>query len=83
MRQWDTTKYIITYFKELENFKEMLDTRKIATSETEMATAAVIIMNGRRYFVEDKVINWENNPEADQINMAIVKTYFIKLYRKR
>ena len=43
-REWDTSKNIITYFKELENFKEKLDSRDIATSTGEMTIAAVAIM---------------------------------------
>ena len=37
----DTRKTIFTYFKELKNFKEKLDSRGIATSTGEMIIAAV------------------------------------------
>ena len=40
-KPWDTSKNIITYFKELENFNEKLEARGISTSIAEMATAAV------------------------------------------
>ena len=46
----DTIKNIITYFKELENFKEKLDSRNIATSTAEMAIAAVVRMYDSHYF---------------------------------
>ena len=34
------------------------------------------------YFTEEKMIDWENKSEADQANMAIVKTHFTKFYRE-
>ena len=50
-RQWDTTRNIITFFKEIKNFKEKLESIGIATSTAEMATAAVPRMCDSNYFV--------------------------------
>ena len=47
--------------------------RGISTSTTEMATAAVARMYDSNYFVEDKMIDWENKASADQVDIAIVK----------
>ena len=55
--QWDTTKDIITFFKEIENFKEKLDSRGITTSTAGMATVVVARIYGRNYFVEDKMMD--------------------------
>ena len=67
---------IITYFKELENFKEKLDARNIVTSTAEMATATVARMYDVNYSMEDKMLFWENKSEADQIDMhkAVLQT---------
>ena len=81
-KPWDTSKNIITYFKELENFKEKLEARGIATSTAEMATAAVARMYDSNHFTEEQMIAWENKPDADQVNMTTMKTYFTKIYRE-
>ena len=59
VREWDTEVNIITYFKELGNFKEKLESRGIATSTGEMAIAAVARMYDSHYFSEEKMIRWE------------------------
>ena len=83
MREWDTSKNIITHCKDVRNFKKKLDLRGIAISAVEMATAAVARMYDSSYFIEEKMIHWENKLDADQATMAIVKTYFTQLYRER
>ena len=82
VRKWGTSKNIITYFKEIESFKEKLDSRGITTSTAEMATSAVARIYDSHYFSEEKMIRWERQPEADQANMSLVKRYFTKLYRE-
>ena len=52
-QEWDTSKNIITYFKEIENFKEKLDSGGITTSTAEMATSAVGRIYNISYFIED------------------------------
>ena len=52
-KPWDTSKNIITYFKEIENFKEKLDSGGITTSTAEMATSAVGRIYNISYFIED------------------------------
>ena len=81
--KWDTSKNIITYFKDVKNFKETLESRCISTSTAEMATSAVARIYNSSYFIEEKMIEWENKSDADQADMDIVKTYFTKLYRER
>ena len=81
-KPWDTSKNIVTYFKELENFKEKIESRGIATSTAEMAAAAVARMYDSSYFTEEKMIGWENKSDANQVDMAIVKAYFTKLYQE-
>ena len=44
-----------------------------------MSTAAVARIYDNNYFMEDKMINCGNKTPADQVDMAIVKAYFIKL----
>ena len=80
--EWDTKVDTITYFKELEDFKEKLDSRGIATSTGEMATAGVAIMYNIHYFAEDKMIRWERQTGVYQASMDNVKKYFTKLYRE-
>ena len=81
--QWDTTKNIITSFKEIKSLKEKMDPRGIATSTAEIATTSVAIMYDNNYFVEDKMIDRENKTPADQVDMKILKAYFTKLYREQ
>ena len=50
---------------------------------TEIAMAAVTRMYDGNYFVEDKMIGWDNKGPADQVNMGILKVYFTKLHRER
>ena len=54
--EWDTSKNIITYFKEIKNFKEKLDSRGITACTAETATAAVTRMYDSSYFSEEKMI---------------------------
>ena len=81
-RELDMSKNTITYFQELENFKEKLDSRGIAISTAEMAKASVKRIFDSHYFPEEKTIRWERQPKADQDNMNLVKRYFTKLYRE-
>ena len=50
------SKNIITYFKELKNFKKKLDSRGIGTSTGEMVMAVVRKMYDSHYFLEEKMI---------------------------
>ena len=34
------------------------------------------------YFTEEQMIAWENKPDANQVDMAIMKTYLTKIYRE-
>ena len=81
-KPWDTSKNIITCFKELENFREKLEAIGITTSIAEMATAAVAQMYNSNHFTEEQMIAWENKPYANQVDMAIMKAYFTKIYRE-
>ena len=46
-----------------------------------MATAAVERMFDSNHFTEEQMIAWENKPDANQIDITIMKTYFTKIYR--
>ena len=81
--EWDSSKNIITYFKEIENFMEKIDSRSIVTSTAEMVTVAVARMYDSHYLLEEKMIRWEKQYEADQTNIVIVKRHLTKLYRER
>ena len=52
-------------------------------STAEMAMEAVARIYDSNYFLEYKMIDWEHKAPANQVDMAIVKAYFTKLYRKR
>ena len=49
----------------------------------EVASAAVARMYNSNYFMEDKMINWENKAPANQVDIVIIKACFTKLYRER
>ena len=34
------------------------------------------------YSIQDQMIAWENKPDANQVGMAIMKTYSTKIYRE-
>ena len=80
--EWDTSKNIITYVKEIKNFREKLDSRGIVASTAEMATAAVARIYDNYYFSEEKMTRSDRQSEADQANTSLVKRYFTKLYRE-
>ena len=82
LKPWDTTVNVTTYFKYLEDFRISLAARRIANSYDNMIMACVARMFESKYFTKEKLIEWENKPDADK-TWDLVKTYFTALYNDR
>ena len=58
-QKYDTTRNFIIYLKNVEDFLAMFITCGITASDKDRATAAIAQMFQSKYFMEEKLIEWE------------------------
>jgi hypothetical protein len=80
--EWDPTKHISTYFRDLEKTKKKLNLWKITTDNTELVVQAVESMYASDLFTEEELIGWENRTDANKTWLEC-QTYFKEKYENR